>query len=243
MTRPGLVTYEGLPLSSGGAHKLRTKGFVDAWRRVEHFLKECTDFAVPEEVVIELLEGAGLPAAFVTPLKQRFMLEFPVVRSRAVGDAVGHQWSVARERLPALLQDLESVQPLPDFLVQPLIVHVALKFRFVDRLTRKTLPFQSPSDYLQQDARCAGHRLSLGSSVASAGLSTRSTLFVFFSLPFAEVNAEFRNYVDVLATAAPFTFSDKHWKVWTLNREGSRYVGRKMRGIANPQGTGQTGDA
>jgi hypothetical protein len=236
--RPALITYEGLPLSSGGAHRLRTKGFVNAWRIIEHFLKERTDFARPEEIVIELLEGASLPDEFVTPLKQRFTLEFPVVRSRAVGEAVGRQWSVGRERLPALLQELEAVQPLPDFFVQPLAVDVALKFRLVDRSTRKPLPFQNPSDYLHQDAGCAGHQLSLGSSVASARISTRSTLFVFLSLPFAEVSAELRDYVEFLGSAAPFTFSEKHWKVWTLNREGSGYVGRRIPGggMASPRG-------
>lgn len=235
MIRQGVITYEGLPISGGGAHKVRTKGFVQAWARIEHFLKECTAFERPDEVLVELLEGGGLPASFVEPLKQRFLLEFPVVRSRARGEAIGHQFSVDRERFPALLQELESVQqPPPHFGLWPLKVHVTVKVRFVDPTTRKILSFQDPADYLNQDARIAGHRLLLGSSVLYPILSARSTAFVFFSLPFVEADSEFRHYVAFLSKHVPFTFSRRHWKVWTLNKRRERYVGRTMPYTADP---------
>src|SRR5579864_839147 len=171
MARRGLITYDGLPISSGGAHKLRSKGLIAAWAQIEYFLRECTDFERPEQIVIEVIEGGGAPAALVAPLKERFSERFPAVRSRRIGTAVGHQWSAGPASLTVLLQELETVQPLPDIAPASLTLNVTAAFCFVDPHTRAVLPFQSPSDCLMQDV---GGRAFLGSSRAFARLSTHS---------------------------------------------------------------------
>lgn len=225
MARRGVITYDGLPISSGGAHKLRSGGFVAPWAQIEHFLRACTDFERPEEIVIELIEGGGASSALVAPLKERFSERFSALRSRRIGTAMGHQWLAGPAGLAVLLQELETIHPLPDIAAASLTVNVTAAFRFVDPHARAVLLFQSPSDYLMQTV---GDRAFLGSSRAFARLAAHPTVSVFFSLPFPEMSAEFRAYVEFLRDHAPFRLSDRHWKIWTLNRRGTRYAGRRL---------------
>lgn len=219
------MTYDGLPIAAGGAHTLRSRGFREAWTQIEHFLRRCSDFDRPQQIVIEVIEGGGAPAAFVTPLKRQFSRQFTKVRSRRIGAAVGHQWSADGADLVALLGEMEAVRPIPDVEFAPLTLNVTAAFRFVDPWTRELLPFQNPADYLRQDA---GNRHLLGASSAFARLSTRSTLSAFFSLPFPESSAECLAYVEFLREHAPVQLSDRHWTAWTLNMRGTRYTGRRL---------------
>lgn len=229
MLRQSVITYDGLPVSSGGAHKLRTKGLVDAWTQTESFLEQCTDYQFPYEIIIELLEGGGLPSDFVLPLKQRFSARFASVRSRRLGpDVVGYQWSVAYDNLPGLVEELESLQPYPEFFLSPLSLNITCKFRFTDPRTGEALPFQDPADYGNHSV---GFRWLLGESMAYARLSTNSTLSVLLSLPFEKADSEFASYVQFLGKNAPFKFSEKHWKIWTINKKGTGYVERKIQGL------------
>jgi len=226
MTLRGLITYDGLPIASRGAHTLRSRGFTAAWILIEQFLRRCTDFERPREVILELLEGAAARGAVVMPLKRRFSEQFPMVRSRRVGAAVGYQWSAATTDLTVLLQDLDAVRlVLPDVAIAPLTLNVAAEYHFIDPHTREVLPFQGAAHYLGQDV---GSGRFLGASYAFARLGTRSTVSVFFSLPFAEMSAACRAYTEFLAEHAPFRLSDRRWKIWALNKRGTRYVGRRL---------------
>ncbi|WP_208719882.1 hypothetical protein [Amycolatopsis circi] len=42
MTRPDIVTYDGLPAASGGAHALRTRKPSAVHTKVHAFLNACT---------------------------------------------------------------------------------------------------------------------------------------------------------------------------------------------------------
>jgi hypothetical protein len=41
--RPALIVYDGLPVSSGGAHGLGRRGPADVWAQLSRFLHECAD--------------------------------------------------------------------------------------------------------------------------------------------------------------------------------------------------------
>lgn len=221
----GLITYDGLPIASGGAHRLRSRGFTAAWTLIEPFLGRCTDFDRPRDIIVELLEDGDTPNATLQPLKRRFSAQFPMKRSRRVGAAMGRQWSATTADLTLLLQDLDAVRSFPDARLAPLTLNLTAEFRFVDPHTRTILPFQGPSHYLGQ---AAGSGRVLGASYAFARLAKRSTVSVFFSLPFAELNTTCRAYVDFLAQHVPFRLSDRGWKIWALNKRGTRYVGRRL---------------
>jgi hypothetical protein len=72
--------------------------------------------------------------------------------------------------------------------------------------------------------------------MALGALSKRSTLSVFFSLPFLDTSADFFRYVEFLTDNAPFEFSEKHWKMWKLNKAGSRYVPRRIERVRTLKG-------
>jgi len=238
MPRESLITYDGLRISSGGAHRLAVDTCASAWAQVVHFLKSCTDFDSPEQIILELLEHPSIPRNFLQSVRHRFGEGYTFARSRVVGNCMGHQWLIAPEQLNSTLEYVDSFELLPKLPlagVSPLTIYPTMKFRFVDPASRELLPFQNPSDYLNQDAAYAGHKVYLGSSMASAGLSKRSTLSVFFSLPFLDVSAEFFRYAEFLTRHAPFKFSEKQWKIWKLNGTGSTYVPRKMDGTRAPR--------
>lgn len=220
-----MITYDGLPVSRGGGHVLRARGLVAAWARIEDFLRRCSDFEQPSGLVIELIEAEAASSAFAASLKRRLSSAHPRLRSRRIGAAVGHRWSVESRGLPDLLHDLEGLDPLSAAsIVQPTL-HVVARFRLVDPRTGARLPFQDPSYYLM---RAAGDQRLLGTSCAFARLSARSTMSLFLSLPFTEPDAECRAYVNFLMSTAPVRLSSHHWKRWLLNRRGTRYVGRRV---------------
>jgi len=80
-----------------------------------------------------------------------------------------------------------------------------------------------------------GNRRFLGASIAFARLSSRSALSVFFSLPFDEPGMEFHACIEFLKAHTPFRLSDQRWKIWTLNKRGTRYVGRRL--TLKPEGS------
>ena len=67
--RAGLITYEGLPISSGGAHVLRARPIREQWAAVELFLHACTDFTLPSRLELVLHGGERVPRAFVEAVR------------------------------------------------------------------------------------------------------------------------------------------------------------------------------
>lgn len=229
MARQGLITYDGLPLSGGGAHVLRTRGMANGWTEVERFLRTATDFQGPGETIIELLEGPGIPRPFVLSLTDRLGRDFPLVRSRRVGkDFVGRQWLAQPAIVATLIGELGTLEPFPNSRLQPLTVNITGKFNLIDPATRKPLPFQDPNNYLNQKT---GLGQFLGTSQAFGRLSARSTLALFLSLPFETPGAEFQAYAAFLSHHAPFQFSQNGWKMWRLNTARSAYAGRKINAL------------
>jgi hypothetical protein len=53
--RSSIITYDGLPISSGGAHGLRTRSPKVALKHVRDFLRICTDNSIPSDVFIEVI--------------------------------------------------------------------------------------------------------------------------------------------------------------------------------------------
>jgi hypothetical protein len=88
------------------------------------------------------------------------------------------------------------------------------------------LPFQEPKQYLKHPYD--GYGLTLGRSEIYLRLSTRSTLFAFFSLPFETPDKEFIGYREFLQNHFPIKLSDKHWKHWELTKSGKSYRKRML---------------
>src|SRR5215470_20215672 len=60
----GLITYDGLPISAGGAHRIRKKDRAAIWESMRQFLHSFTTNEEPDEVRLLLHEGPRVDEAF-----------------------------------------------------------------------------------------------------------------------------------------------------------------------------------
>ncbi len=230
MVRGALITYEGLPLSGGGAHALRRADLRSLWAACDGFLRTCTDFNAPDETHIVLHEGSRVPRDFSKTVKKELssLLGGPS-RSHTISGVVDEYtnwWYPRSPSIPELIEWVAARQPFPEhWLNCPLMLGIKARVRLRQPGTSELLPFQGPEHYLSQQV---GQEYRLGESLVYIRLSTRSTFFAFFSLPFVEPDESFRGYATFLQSALPFRLSQKHWVRWQLNAKGTSFYARKL---------------
>ncbi|MBP6002088.1 MAG: hypothetical protein KA746_01520 [Pyrinomonadaceae bacterium] len=226
MVRRGAITYEGLPISSGGAHSLRLKGLVSAFEALKRFVNAVSLEPVPTSVVLELFDlGEGGFTHFLS-LEAELDKKFDRKQSRQIGEYTGSQWEVSPTQLEPLIYDIERLRPIPNagYAGRSLVVNVFWNLVFADPNGHQ-LPFQSRNEYLQFGVDFQRY---LGESFVYARISETSTAHLFLSLPFEEANDEARSLVTRIQTHFPARLSSKHWKRWTLTKNNKSYVGRKI---------------
>jgi hypothetical protein len=223
-----VITYDGLPIGNGGAHKLKLRGPTVGWEATEKFLRTCTDFKAPKLLFVEVLDANEIPRSFTAKFKKIFLKKFwRFPKKLQIGDAMRLRWEFPFKKLPELLQLLEEAQPLPvpKNNLKSLMIYLSAEFRFIDPETHCVLPHQDKGEYRNVDA---GYQMFLGTSSLRVLLSTESDLNVFFSLPFENATKDFSKYVRFLQDNLPFKFSEKHWKFWTPTKAGTNFIGKKF---------------
>jgi hypothetical protein len=226
MIRTGAITYDGLPLSSGGAHTLRQKGFVQTFNSLQGFVNSVSLKPEPSSVILELFDlGNGSYSHFLS-LSSQFDNKFPRLRERQTGEYHSHQWTVSADELPSLVIELEKLRPIPNagFVGRSLVVYVGWNLIFADS-NGKPLPFQNRDDHLQFDI---DFNRFLGESYVYARISETSTANLFLSLPFEDATDEALELVNRIQNCFPARPSSKHWKKWTITKSRKTYVGRKI---------------
>ena len=229
LRRPSIITYDGLPLASGGAHSLRTRSPLAALAQVRNFLSSCTDCVQPQKAWIEVVTGASVPAEFSAPLveKLRAELRAPGNRKSQGAGSTANIWPVAAAQVDAFVGLIEQISPLPvmPYRLQPVTVAAIFKFHLLHPQSRAVLPWQGAAFYGNFSA-VPGHLL--GESQLYARISGRSTVSLFLSFPFLDVSE------DLLATAGfvrahlTFPLSPNHWKRWRLTKNTKGYLGRRL---------------
>lgn len=68
MARRAAITYDGLPVSSGGAHKLRGRGFQAGLLAVQSFIQAVPARDTPSDLTLEVIAGDDVPSSFSGPL-------------------------------------------------------------------------------------------------------------------------------------------------------------------------------
>lgn len=230
MAREAAFTYDGLPISSGGAHTLRTRGFPSGFDALRSFVQSVSVEISPIDSAIEVIAGEGVPASFSTPLISEFDARFLKRRTRSIGSYVGHEWTIDSDSIGALAQKLSMFNPLVEagYAGPAVVIHVTWGLSLVDPLTREELPFQSKEDYLRFET---GFQQYLGESSIYARISDKTTANLFLSLPFEETAAAAQYVARVVQPAFPARLSSKHWKMWRLTKAKDKYVGRKIAGL------------
>ena len=218
MPRLGAITYEGLPLASGGAHKLRTRGFVAAFDALQSFASEVSLDPVPKDLAIEVVEGDDVPKEFTDSLRSEFDAHFIRLPSRRIGAYTGHQWEIDATSVKRVVEKLERLRPTPKagFAGEAVLVHATWNLVLADA-DRRPLPHQDKNDYLGFDV--GGERY-LGQSLVYSRISETTSAHLFLSLPFEEVTDDARRVVSEIQKHFPCRLSSKHWKIWRLTKNG-----------------------
>ena len=229
MARLAAITYDGLPISSGGAHKLRTRGFVAGLKAVQSFASAVSLDPIPKDCAVEVLEGNEVPKEFTQALSSKFDARYIRRPSRAIGDHTGHQWEIEAMSLNQIVQELETLRPTPQtgYAGPAVLVHATWNLVFTDS-ERKPLPYQNKEHYLEFEV---GYQLPLGQSLVYSRIAETTTASLIVSLPFEEVSADAKRLAGEIQTHFPCRLSSKHWKIWRLTKKGDSYVGRKIPGL------------
>jgi hypothetical protein len=67
MNRPqALFTYDGLPILSGGGHRIRVRDHKTVWTVISDFLSVYTTCSQPEDVHLVLYEGHQVAREFIS---------------------------------------------------------------------------------------------------------------------------------------------------------------------------------
>jgi len=227
MARLAAITYDGLPISSGGAHKLQTRGFRAGLMALQSFVAATSLDEIPSSLYVELLEGAGVAEDFSAPLRSEFDPRFAKMRSRRVGGYVAHQWRIDPSSLTWVIEKCERASPVPQaaYAGPALVMLVNWNLLFFDSRTRGQLPYQTKEDYLGFDT---GSQHFLGHSLLFARISHTTSAHLFLSLPFEDVTPAARQLASEIQAKFPARLSTKRWKIWRLAKSGNGYVGRKI---------------
>lgn len=229
MPRLAVITYEGLPLASGGAHKLRTRGSVAAFNALQSFASAVSLDATPTDLLVEVVTGDGVAKEFTDSLSSEFDSNFMRRPSRAIGAYTGHQWEINASCLNRIVDQFERLRPIPQagYAGNAAVIHATWNLVLTDK-ERRPLPYQGKDDYLGYEI---GYEFSLGQSLVYARISETTTAHLFLSLPFEDVTDDARQLAAEIESHFPCRLSSKHWKMWKLTKNGRSYVGRKIPGL------------
>lgn len=210
------VAYDGLPISSGGAHGL---GRVSARRALEawtEFLATCT-------------RPSPVAAWFDFPATPGLTVDRKV-RSRIAGDfppaSDSHtRFGVAADRTDDALSLFESLEPLPtnQWGMAPVWLWFTADFELLSP-GGTVWPGQDPARFGHFQTPAG---VSLGSSSTRLILQAQRSMGLTLSVPDA-ADEHLAELVPWLQGALPMRLSVKQWTRWTLTRNGRSYRGKRI---------------
>jgi len=226
--RSGLITYDGLPISSGGAHTLKTRGVMNCLAAVREFLSACTTDPDPERLQVHVTQGGSLPRSFSKVLRAEFKhLGWWPIKSRFAG-TLTRSWRLPLADFDAACATIEGHRPIPQTEdgMPAALVAASWRFALVDAETREVLPHQEADCYVQETP---GGMRRVGESTLYARFSEKTTVSVFLALPFEDAGDAARQYVEMLQRHFPTKFSAQHWRLWRLNKKATGYFSRRVK--------------
>jgi hypothetical protein len=226
--RSSIITYDGLPVSKGGAHRLRTPNPKLALQQAREFLTACTDNSIPKVAFVEVIRGHSFDDEFSLPLVEQLTSKLGGSSRRQAGTSnIAHRWNLKADQIDEYVDMMNEALPLPvdPFDLQPFVVAAQIDFRILDPQTRVALSGQESELYGNYSAYPG--RV-LGPSQLYARISGRSSFSLFLNFPFEQQTAAFLSTAAHVQNHLPFPLSQKHWKQWRLTKNGTSYVGRRV---------------
>jgi len=211
---PAAVTYDGLPVSSGGAHSLGRMSRRTANEKTARFLDQCT---VPDGARVYTV---SFPADRVFP-----RVEPPPGLRDQVTRRFGRSGEIPASRVDDALDFLDEIapQPLNRYGMTAVRLTMRCQFRLLDPATGRPVPGQ---DRQRFGGVQYGGSVPLGTSGLLLSLHNHAALSVDFCIPDPTDDLLLR-LLPWLEAYLPFKFSPKHWRVW-MQTKTSSFRGKRL---------------
>lgn len=201
------ITYDGLPLNSGGAHQL-AKPPKEVYASMLNFLQLYTDSKGADRVAVQLVDFS-----FRNIIKYSLRFGLPSFNwnnylANGIKDI---SWNVYLRKIDYYVDQIVQHQELG--------LSVYWKFNFIDLHTKKVLPGQSELPVL--DVRLENSRVYLRLS------ATKSTASVWFAFPFDHLTDDNLKYIEGIQENLPFKFSKHSWRLWNKSKS-SNWIPKKI---------------
>ncbi|OYX22212.1 MAG: hypothetical protein B7Z06_11950, partial [Flavobacteriales bacterium 32-35-8] len=121
-------------------------------------------------------------------------------------------WKLSTKDIGNGFEILELNKDLPNNPQGPLVLSFLWHFSFKDPKTNATLLNQDKLPEL--DFRIKNSRIYLRTS-------NKSTISVWFALPFEQLEKYEIDYINELKSSLPFKSSQKHWRIWKKSEKGN----------------------
>ena len=213
------VSYDGLPVNSGGAHGLGKKTITESYNETLEFLKVYADTVLPHEIGLTLYKDKSFSYRQLKwKLMRRYGL-FPKSNSWDLGDRQKFwTWKIRSNEITGALDFLMKNSDLPEHEFGPLKLTILWHFKLVNPLTKERLLNQELIPTL--DFRIHNSRILLT-------LRKKSSISVWFAFPFDSEDETFKTYIKKFVKDLPFKPSDKHWRLW-VKSEKENWSPRKV---------------
>lgn len=197
---PTAVTYDGLPISGGGAHSLGRMTRRVAYAAMLGFLEACTEPVGRIEHTITVHDVPELP--------RQVRLERELERRFGRGRIL----VLDADELPKALDFLDEVHPQPanQWGMAPIWFRATARFRLLDPATGTALPGQT--ERLEERV---GYRNEM-----RLILDNSARLGITFCIPDADAGLLSR-LLPALQEHAPCRLSRKQWRSWTPTKAGT----------------------
>jgi hypothetical protein len=204
------ISYDGLPLKSGGAHSISNADNHGIYLAVCDFFK-CltTDPSSVNRIILDVsVKQKGTTVSF-----WYMVMNFGLPDWSSTGSINGgFVWifDVSEQQIAKAIGLSKQFANLT--------LTMMWRFQFVNVKTKTTIKGQNNIPILDERRP---------SSQVYLRLSRKTTMSLWFTLPFDELDTDAIAYIKLLKAKLPVKLSNNHWKILTLSKNGN-WIGRKL---------------
>lgn len=214
------LTYDGLPVKSGGAHSIRGKNLKLNWQKANNFIKNISASYLNAQYVLKLYLGCEEVRKYVEIFKLKFGL-YPKEKMASTYEKF-YEWDITEDKVNEVIQILDEIKPQPKHWIEPIRFEATSQF-YLSNLDKKISLDGQSLDYNIDDGY--GHYTSLSNFMIT--VTEKVLLSIWLVIPFRTIDAELKSYVNKLVEFAPVKLSDKHWKIWNYTNT-QKLIGKKI---------------
>lgn len=205
------ISYEGLPINSGGAHSLGKQTALENYTQTIQFLNRFADTNKP--INIELILYQSEKKQYDTlKLIAKLSWKFGIPKFKNDGLLNSWSWKLSENEIEKGFEIFKLNKEFPENSKEPLVLSFLWYFSFIDPKTKQILPNQEKIPEL--DFRLKNSRIYLRTS-------NKSTISVWFAFPFEQLGKYETEYINDLKSCLPFKLSEKHWRIWKKSEKGN----------------------